>query len=97
MSRPGARQTIPLPIHQVPQLDDDTIGAALAMLDHWGAMDVAPMLGLAPAPPKPTKPRCECGECRNCRDRAPWQCPRCPLVVTQGSAARHLKRHGEGR
>ena len=92
MSRPGARQTIPLPIHKVPQLDAETIAAALAMLDHWGAMDCAPALGLAPSPPKPARVRgCQCGTCASCRDARPWECPRCNKVMRWGSGARHCR------
>lgn len=74
-----------------PAIPPDTAAAALATLHHWGAMDVAPALGLVPAPPKRKPPACACGDCRACRDARPWECPMCHRVMRWGSGKRHRR------
>lgn len=94
MTRPGTGKVLPNMLAEIPHIDPDTAAAALAMLGHWGAMDVAPMLGLVEEPP--TRPpargitrRCRCGDCRSCNQAKPWACPDCAATVQWGSRKRH--------
>lgn len=93
-SYPGQWRTVPDPPECVWEATQSERDACLRVLERLGAMDVAPMLGLAPQPPRGRRPPCTCGSCYRCRVRAqraaPWTCHVCGRAMRAGSATRHL-------